>query len=208
VAPVREYLQVLPARGRLLLDEAHAAGVLGAGGRGTPEFCGVTDDRIIRTGTLSKAFGAFGGFILADGRLAERVVTGSAWFAASTPIPLPVAAAALAAGRLIASDAAMRDRLRTHALRVKSALAEAGMDTMPNPAPLAAVFPASPGEARRLRSGCLRHGVFPSLIRYPGGPAGGYLRLAVSSEHTRAQLAALLAVFEERTATGLPRPGR
>jgi len=195
VAPVREYLQLLPPRGRLLLDEAHAAGVLGPGGRGTPEFCRVTDERIIRSGTLSKAFGSFGGFILADARLAGRVLARSAWFAASTPIPLPIAAAALAAGRVIMTDTAMRERLRAHAILVKSALTKAGLETVPNPAPLAAFLPSTPGQVRCLRAACLRHGVFPSLIRYPGGPAGGYLRLAISSEHTRAQLAALMAVF-------------
>lgn len=195
VAPVGEYLDLLPSRGRLLLDEAHAAGVMGTGGRGTLELCGVEDDRIVRTGTLSKAFGAFGGFILADKPLAERVVHRGTWFAASTPIPLPAAAAALAAGRLIAGDVAMRQRLRTHTLEVKTALAGVGVKTMANDAPLIAVFPASGAAATALRSACLRRGVYPTLIRYPGGPPGGYFRIALSSEHTPAQLSALVAVF-------------
>src|SRR5258708_33624880 len=61
VAPIKEYLAYLPARGLVLLDDAHGAGVLGGAGRGTPEFADVPRDRIIQTMTLSKSFGVYGG---------------------------------------------------------------------------------------------------------------------------------------------------
>lgn len=192
VAPLAEYLDRLPASGYLVVDEAHSAGVLGARGRGAAEFAGVGDDvRLIRTCTLSKAFGAFGGAVLAGARFVERVVERSRWFAASTPIPLPAAAAALAAGRLIASDAAMRARLRAHAARVKSGwmLREEGAPD--DSVPILAVWPPTLSDAQRVRRALLQRGVHPPLIRYPGSPPGGYFRFAVSSEHTPDQLEAL-----------------
>src|SRR5204863_5102350 len=66
VAPLGEYLKVLPTQGLMLIDEAHSAGVLGATGKGTLEYLGLATDRVIRTVTLSKAFGLYGGAILCD----------------------------------------------------------------------------------------------------------------------------------------------
>lgn len=195
VAPLVELLAALPPEGRMLVDEAHAAGVLGAGGRGTAEAGGVDDARMIRTATLSKAFGASGGVILGNRSLVDEVIARSRWFAASTPAPLPAAAAALAAGQLIAGDAAMRTRLRNHATRVKTTARAAGFAVPETPAPMLGLTPADEAEGRRWRRALVREGVFPSLIQYPGGPPGGFLRIAFSSEHSEADLARLEAAL-------------
>jgi 7-keto-8-aminopelargonate synthetase-like enzyme len=186
VAPLADYLARLPARGRLLLDDAHGAGVLGAGGRGTAELAGVQDRRLIRTCTLSKAFGSFGGVILAGTHLITRILDRSRWLAASTPIPLPAAAAALAAGRLIARDAAMRRRLQAHAAQAWTALTRAGLKLPATGSPIVAVWPQSPSTARKVGARLRQRGVHPPLIRYPG--SGEYFRFALSSEHTHEQL--------------------
>jgi 7-keto-8-aminopelargonate synthetase-like enzyme len=191
VAPLAAYLGLLPARGRILVDDAHALGVLGSRGRGSIEACGVRDARLIRTATLSKAFGSFGGVILADEKLARRVIDRSHAFPASTPIPLPAAAAALAAGRLIQSDAAMRERLRANVRRVKEAFSAGGLEAGASSAPILAVMPASAWASDRLRRRLMSRGIYPSLIRYPGAPKRGYFRFAISSEHDTAQLDAL-----------------
>src|SRR5437870_1627997 len=64
VAPLSEYLKILPPAGKILVDDAHGAGVLGAKGKGAAEYAGVAQDRIIYCATLSKAFGAYGGVVL------------------------------------------------------------------------------------------------------------------------------------------------
>lgn len=196
LAPLPDLLEILPRRGRLLLDEAHAAGVLGPGGRGMLEHWGVADPRIIRTATLSKAFGAFGGVVLGSRALLERIVLRNYWFAGSTPPPLPVIAAARAAGLLIQTDAAMRERLRAHTAQLKAAARAAGLSVPDNPAPILALPPAGPAATRRLQRVLLARGVFPSLIRgYPAGPAAGCFRFTVSSEHTAEQLTALTSAL-------------
>ena len=94
VAPLAEYLEVLPKDALILVDDAHGAGVLGRTGKGTPEHAGVSRRRIVQTVTLSKAFGAYGGAILCSARLRQRILDRSGMFVGSTPVPLPVANAA------------------------------------------------------------------------------------------------------------------
>ncbi len=111
IAPLREYLKVLPKRGMILVDDAHGAGVLGKTGKGTPEYLGLGTERIIQTVTLSKAFGAYGGAILCSRALREKIVSRSPSFAGSTPMPLPLANAALQSVKILKTHPAMRRRL-------------------------------------------------------------------------------------------------
>src|SRR5437016_12214993 len=97
VAPLKAYLKFLPRDSLVLLDDAHGAGVLGKTGKGTAEYAGVSRRRIIQTVTLSKAFGVYGGAILGPRRLRGQIIARGRPFRGSTPLPLPLASAALAA---------------------------------------------------------------------------------------------------------------
>jgi 7-keto-8-aminopelargonate synthetase-like enzyme len=192
VAPLERYLKSLPAHGLILVDDAHGAGVLGGKGRGTPEFAGVSRGRVIQTITLSKAFGVYGGAILGGRALREKIFERSAMFAGSTPLPPPLAAAAARAVELVGSDARFRERLERNIRYVKGILREAGIAVEEAPTPILAIEPATAARAGALRERLISRGVFPSWIRYPGGPEGGYFRFALSSEHRRGQLDELL----------------
>ncbi len=198
IAPLREYLKVLPRDGMILLDDAHSAGVLGAKGMGTLEFARVPRARIIQTVTLSKAFGVYGGVILCDRAMRERVIARSRMFAGNTPLPLPLANAALASIDILRRDSSLRSRLRENVNYIKGALRSAGMVLPDTPAPIIAVVPRNPTETRALRKQLLAHGVFPSFIHYPGGPESGYFRFVISSEHSRRQLDDLIEEFVGR----------
>ena len=91
-APLRDYLKVLPRTAKLLVDDAHGAGVLGAKGQGTLEHEGVGRSRIIQCVTLSKAFGVYGGAVLGSGTLRGKILSRSRAFIGCTPLPLPLAA--------------------------------------------------------------------------------------------------------------------
>jgi len=192
LAPLAEYLKILGPSGFILVDDAHGAGVLGKTGRGTPEAAGVSRQRIIQTTTLSKAFGVYGGVILSARSLREKMVAGSSVLAGSTPLPLPLANAALQAVRILKQDPALRRRLQRNVEYVKNTLRAAGFPIPMTGAAVIAINPASPNQAKAMRKRLLAHGVFPSLIRYPGGPPQGYFRFAISSEHSRQQLDDLL----------------
>jgi 8-amino-7-oxononanoate synthase len=192
IAPLAEYLRVLPAAGMILLDDAHAAGLLGATGQGSVEYAGVARRRIIQTITLSKAFGCYGGAILCGAGLRKKLMAGSRMFAGSTPLPLPLAHAALQAMELLRSDPGLRCRLSHHVNYIKTALRARGLSVPLTPAPVISLVPRTASEAAKMRKRLLAHEVFPSFIRYPGGPADGYFRFIISSEHTQEQLDALL----------------
>jgi len=193
IAPLRDYLKILPPGGMILLDDAHAAGVIGASGRGTVEYAGVSRRRIIQTVTLSKAFGGYGGAILGGRALREKIVARSAMFAGSTPLPLPLANAALAAMDLLRRDPGLRCRLSRNVNYVKAALRAGGIATPHTPAPVICILPRNGAQTASMRRRLLSRSVFPSFIRYPGGPEHGYYRFVISSEHSQKQLDELLA---------------
>ena len=207
VAPLAEYLEVLPRSARILLDDAHGAGVLGHTGKGTLEHARlldkklpggrrsgpVTRERIIQTITLSKAFGVYGGAILGTNALRQRVIRHSQQFIGSTPLPLPLACAALASLRVHAAGSQMRKRLRENADYLKGILRSAGLEIPELPGPIVYFLPRGPAQSRRLQAALLAAGIFPPFLRYPGGPTSGYFRFVISSEHTRTHLNAVAA---------------
>jgi len=192
LAPLGEYLKILPASGVVLLDDAHAAGMIGETGQGTVEYAGVQRRRIIQTVTLSKAFGCYGGAILCAAKWREKIMNSSAMFAGGTPVPLPLANAALKAMELLRGDPGLRRRLSRNVNYVKTALRSRGLSVPHTPAPIVCIIPRAAAEVAKMRQRLLAHGVYPSFIRYPGGPKGGYFRFVISSEHSQEQLDDLL----------------
>jgi 7-keto-8-aminopelargonate synthetase-like enzyme len=196
-APLREYTKVLPKDAVLLVDDAHGAGVLGKTGKGTLEHCGVGRRRIVQTMTLSKAFGTYGGAILGDPALRKKILGRSRLFVGSTPLPLPMAAAAIESIRLLRADKNLRRRLLKNARWLKSALREANFPAngLETPGPIVSFSPSSRKQTERLQRDFLKAGIFPPITRYPGTPANGHFRFVISSEHTPSQLQRLVTVL-------------
>lgn len=192
LTPLKSYLKILPRNSVLLVDDAHGAGTLGKTGKGTVEIENIPRNRVIQTITLSKAFGVYGGAILGSRDLREKILARSRMFGGSTPLPLPLANAALIAIQVLRADKTLRQRFVQNVSYVKGELHKAGLEISGPPSPLVAIFPKSDREADALKSKCVANGVFPSFIKYHGGPKNGYFRFAISSEHTQKQLDALL----------------
>lgn len=192
LTPLKSYLKILPHNSMLLVDDAHGAGTLGKTGKGTIELEDIPRNRVIQTITLSKAFGVYGGAILCSRDLREKILSRSRMFGGSTPLPLPLANAALTAVQVLRADKSLRRRLVQNVSYLKNELRKAGLKISAPPSPIIAIFPKSDREADTLKSKCGAHGVFPSFIKYHGGPENGYFRFAISSEHTKTQLDALL----------------
>ena len=192
LTPLKSYLKILPRNSMLLVDDAHGAGTLGKTGKGSLELEGIPRNRVIQTITLSKAFGVYGGAILCSHDLREKILVNSRMFGGNTPLPLPLANSALTAVQILRTDKSLRRRLVENVKYVKSRLRKAGLEISDPPSPIVAVVPKSEREANALKSRCLANGVFPSFIKYYGGPENGYFRFAISSEHTHKQLDALL----------------
>jgi glycine C-acetyltransferase/8-amino-7-oxononanoate synthase len=192
IPPLSSYLASLPARGMMLVDDAHAAGILGPRGRGTAESFGLNDPRIVQTISLSKAFGVYGGAVIAAPEVIKSLQQRCRVFAGNTPLPLPLANAALRAIQLLQSEKSLRARLLSNTRRVKQKLSAAGWPVPDNDAPLIGFAPANAKAAAALSRALLRRDIFPPLIRYAGAPPHGAFRFALSSEHTNQQLDALV----------------
>lgn len=192
VAPLDQYLKILPKDALLLVDDAHGAGVIGQTGKGSLEYCGVNRKRVLQTVTLSKAFGVFGGAILGPARLRQRIVERSRLFLGSTPLPLPLVCAALEAVQILERSPELRERLFQKVQFVREALGKGGMNIAYTPGPIIALRPENTREALKLKRKLLAAGVYPPFIRYPGGPTEGSFRFVISSEHTDRQLRQLV----------------
>ncbi len=202
IAPLQDYLRILPPDGLILLDDAHGAGVLGYTGKGTAEYAGVSRGRIIQTISLSKAFGVYGGAVLCSAELRRKIQARSRLFSGNTPLPLPIVNAALKAVMILSSGKDLRIRLWTRIKNTKSALLAMGYPMPTTPCPIIPLIPRSPRDVPRLKQCFIANRIFPSFITYPGGPEAGYFRFALSSEHTQAQVDALIKAFQSDECNG------
>jgi len=194
VAPLSEYLQILPRTGMILVDDAHGAGVLGATGKGSLEHAGVPRNRIIQCGTLSKAFGAYGGVVLCGRKFRERIVARSRLFAGSTPLPPPLAGAALAGLAILKREPERRKRLFRNVSYLRSQLRQAGWKIAETPGPIIRLPFMNTATARHLKKRLLAAGIYPPFVKYGQASAAGFFRFVISSEHTEPQLDKLAAV--------------
>ena len=192
VAPLKQYLKVLPADAQVLVDDAHGAGVLGKHGRGAVENSGVKPRRIIQTITLSKAFGTYGGVVLGSRALRAKILARSRVLIGSTPIPLPIANAGLQALRILETASGLRSAMFRNVARVRHALQELGMALPEHPGPIIALKPTEPAALRKITHALRQTGIYPPFIVYPGGPPDGYFRFVISSEHTERQVQDLI----------------
>lgn len=193
VAPLAEYVKALPVRTRYLVDDSHGVGVLGGQGRGAVEQVSGRKEQFILCFSLSKALGTFGGAILCSEDLRNRMIRRSQAFLGSTPLPLPLACAALQSVELLQKDSTFLARLNANAAYVKLALRERGFEMPDHPGPIVAIHPHSAGESQRLWRQLKQAGILPPRIKYAGEPRS-WFRFVISSEHTRAQLDLLIRV--------------
>lgn len=187
-APLVEYLKILPRGGMILVDDAHGAGVLGKTGRGTLEHCGVSREHIIQCATLSKAFGAYGGVVLAPLALRAKILARSRVFVGTTPLPLPLAGAVLASLKILRSANLRRNKLFQNTAYLRKKIRAAGWSISETPGPIIRLPALTETEANRLKKRLLAAGIYPPFLKYPGASAGGIFRFVISSEHSQRQL--------------------
>jgi 8-amino-7-oxononanoate synthase len=196
-APLPDIVEVCERRGAILMvDEAHATGVVGPGGRGAIAAAGLEGRVPVVMGTLSKSLGAAGGFIAGSNDLIAYLRNRARAFIFDTAMPAPVAAAALAALDIVEQEPERGERTRTLAERLAAGLTEAGFEIRP---PSAAIVPVHVGEASvalSLSRALLDQNVLVPAIRPPSvAPGTARLRATVMATHTDAQIDAAIAAF-------------
>ncbi|OJH34415.1 8-amino-7-oxononanoate synthase [Cystobacter ferrugineus] len=196
LAPLRDIVQVCQAHGAaLLVDEAHATGVLGERGAGLCEALGLEEAVDVRMGTLSKSLGGLGAYIAASRPVVDFVLQRARPLVYSTALPAALCAAAEAAVDIVERDDALRARLWRNIHRFSKGLRELGFAAEPR----SAVFPVIVGEPERAvaASQALRsRGLLVKAIRPPTVPEGtSRLRFCLSAAHTEGQLDLALAAL-------------
>jgi len=183
----------------LCVDDAHAVGVLGANGRGTYEHFGLkAGDRLIMSGTLSKAFGGHGGFIPASGAFIQKIKQTVGAYSGASSTPTPIAAASAKGVELVQSHPEWREKLRRNVARIKKGMRDLGFDVGDSPMPVVTWALQSAEEMKRVQQELLDKGIALPYTKYIGAPSGGVLRASIFSAHTDAHIDQLLAELKKR----------
>ena len=125
--------------GLLLVDDAHGIGTVGPSGKGSPEAARLPPAAFVQTGTLSKALGAFGGLVAGSAGLTASIMDRSQAFAGATPIPPPLAAAAIRSIEILQANTDMISGLQARTAAVRAALKDMGCVTGSSPAPIISI---------------------------------------------------------------------
>jgi 8-amino-7-oxononanoate synthase len=189
-APLEELVRLSRRHGcRLMVDEAHATGALGPGGRGSVAAAGLSGEVDVVVGTLGKALGSYGAYVCASRELTDYLVNTARSFIFSTAPPPPVAAAALAALELLESSPDRIERLRSNAATLRSALGAEGLATGGSRTQIVPVEVGDAGRTMELSERLLERGVFAQGIRPPTVPEGcSRLRFTVMATHRADEL--------------------
>lgn len=187
---------------RVLVDDAHGVGVVGAG-RGTlAHFQLALAPPFILMGTLGKAFGTFGAFVAAEADLIEALVQRARTYIYTTALPPAIAAATRAALNLVRREAWRRERLQALIAQFKAGASQAGITLLPSDTPIQPVLLGDAQRAVAVSAALRTRGLWVPAIRPPTVPANGArLRVSLSAAHTEADVARLLEALAAALAT-------
>ena len=192
----------------VLVDDSHAVGFVGDGGRGTPEMFGVADRVDIITGTLGKALGgASGGYVSSHREVVDLLRQRSRPYLFSNSVAPSVVAGSLAALDLVASSGEARAALRRNSTLFRELMTDAGFDLLPGSHPITPVmFPGEDGarQATMIADHMLGNGVYVIAFSFPVVPKGkARIRVQLSAAHSEADVRACVDAFvAARSAVG------
>ncbi|MBL3685997.1 glycine C-acetyltransferase [Leucobacter zeae] len=198
VAPLAEICDLADRYDALVLvDDSHAVGFLGAGGRGTPELCGVADRVDILTGTFGKALGgASGGYVSGRREIVELLRQRSRPYLFSNTLAPAIVAGTLAALDLVESAGDARDRLRSNAELFRGLMGAAGFAVLPGEHPIVPVMFGDAALTERIAAEMQRRGVFVTAFSFPVVPRGeARIRVQLSAAHSEDQVRACVSAF-------------
>ena len=197
IAPLPSLVEAAEAHGAIMMvDDAHASGVLGRNGRGTVDHFGLHGRVHIQVGTLSKAIGVLGGYVCGSRDLIEFLYRRARPFLFSTSHPPAVAAACLAAFDVLEREPERIEALWANARYFKRGLVSAGFDTGNSETPITPVMVGEARLAHELSRALFEDGVLATGIGFPTVAKGqARVRTIVAATHTREQLDRALEAF-------------
>jgi len=201
VARLAEICDLADKYGALVMvDDSHATGFMGPGGRGTPEHCGVMERVDIITSTLGKALGgAAGGFTAARREIVEVLRQRSRPYLFSNALAPPIVGASMAVLDLLASTGELRERLMGNATRFRERMAAAGFSLRPGIHPIVPVMIGDARQAAELAGDLLEDGIYVVGFSFPVVPRGqARIRVQLSAAHTHEHIDRAVDAFTRR----------
>jgi glycine C-acetyltransferase len=198
IAPLPDLVALTEEFGAIMMvDDAHASGVLGQHGRGTVDHFNLHGRVHVQVGTLSKAFAGQGGYVAGSRNLVDYLIHRARPLLFSTSHPPSVAASALAAVRLVQEEPELIERLWDNTRFFKKGLTQLGWDTGASETPITPVIVGDERLTRDLSDRLFAAGVFALGIAFPTVPRGkARIRTIVTAGHTRTHLQRALDAFE------------
>jgi glycine C-acetyltransferase len=200
IAPLREICDIAARHDAIVMvDDSHAVGFMGPGGRGSHEHSGVLDRVDILTGTLGKALGgASGGYVSGRREIIDLLRQRSRPYLFSNSVPPAIAAASIASIDLITRSPELRDRLHRNTRYFRDGLARAGLSIKPGSHPIVPVMLGDASLAQRFAARMLEKGVYVVGFFYPVVPHGAArIRTQVCAAHDERDLDAAISAFAE-----------
>ena len=198
IAPLPALVEVAEKRGAIMMvDDAHASGVLGNGGAGTVDHFGLQGRVDIQVGTLSKAIGVLGGFIAGPNHLIEWLQNRGRPFLFSTSAPPAVVAACMEALDVIRDEPERLERLWSNTMMFKEGLHALGFDTGMSETPITPVITGDEDKTQILAARLFEEGVFCPAIVFPTVGRGlARVRTIVTADHTEDDLQEAINAFD------------
>jgi len=181
---------------RLVVDDAHAVGVLGAGGRGTAEHFGLEDEVDIIVGTFSKSFASVGGYMAGPRAVVNYVKHHARPFIFTAALPATQMAAALEALNIIETEGEHRKKLWDNVERYHSGMTELGFNTLGSETPIVPVFIGDDDTTLLVWRGLWEEGIYTTPSLPPAVPPGqSIIRTSVNANHEVEHIDKLLEAF-------------
>jgi glycine C-acetyltransferase len=199
IAPLPEIVELAEAYGAaVMVDDAHASGVLGRNGRGSIDHFQLEGRVQVQVGTLSKAVGVLGGYVAGSQELRDTLIHSGRPFLFSTSQPPGVVAACIAALEVMEKEPELQARLWENARHFKAGLEQLGFDCGQSETPITPVIVGEGERAVALSDELRQRGVFATPIGFPTVARDrGRVRTIVTAAHTMAQLDRALEAFAD-----------
>ncbi|OON82699.1 glycine C-acetyltransferase [Streptomyces tsukubensis] len=198
LAPLREICDLAERYDAMVMvDDSHAVGFVGPGGRGTPELHDVMDRVDILTGTLGKALGgASGGYVAARAEIVALLRQRSRPYLFSNSLAPVIAGASLKVLDLLESASGQREQLNANTALFRSRMTEEGFDVLPGEHAIAPVMFGDAPTAGRMAELLLERGVYVTAFSYPVVPQGqARIRVQLSAAHTAENVEQAVTAF-------------